>query len=396
MFEKISGFFKQFTRRRKRQSGETTIMESKEPGADEFGLDGDFGDLDTFGDTEGTGDSGDFVGTADVGDTAGVGDFEDTGGFGDVEESAGGMSDEFDSGAGVESEFSDFDITASDADISTGGTDFDERTVSDEISGGTESEFGEPGGEFGDAFAVAEEGPALEGAEPEAKAASSLKGILTSVIAFIVAIGVGVAFQLFAWPTVSKLVGLASTDEVQVGPETQLNEKKREQSRLNKELGEFKKVGAPAQVQNLKTEIAATRDAQGPMEDLKAALAVAKEKEAEYDGLIKKMETLEASISQTGNEIENVRLEIEQAKKRVIELARQTEVEYERFSFELARAELGQRMFLELQIQDIASFREEVAELESRLTKLSMAILVSTAADAASSEEARMAETSGN
>ena len=66
MFEKISGFFKQFGRGRKRQSGETTIMESKqEPGADEFGLDDEFADTDDFGAGGSYGDTGDFGETGD-------------------------------------------------------------------------------------------------------------------------------------------------------------------------------------------------------------------------------------------------------------------------------------------------------------------------------------------
>ena len=374
MFEKISGFFKQFTRRRKRQSGETTIMESKEPGADEFGLDGDFADLDTFGDTEGVADSDDFVETAEIADTGGFSDF-------DLEDSGaemGGMSDEFESEPRVEDEFSDFDITGADADISTGGTDFDERTVSDEISGATD-------GDFGDAFAVGEEGPSFEGVEAEAKGASPLKRILTTVIALVVAVGVGAAFQIFAWPSVSKTVGLGATDEVKVDPQIQLTMVQKEEKRLSKELGEFKKVGAPNQVKELKTQIAETRTTQGAMEELKAEFAVVKEKEAAYDALVKQISTLEGNIRKTESDIENVRSEIEQAKHRVIELARQTEEEYERFSFELARAELGQRLLIELQIQDIAELKEDVAELENRLTKLSTAALISTAVEATSS-----------
>ena len=385
MFEKISGFFKQFTRRRKRQSGETTIMESKEPGADEFGLDGDFADLDTFGDTEGAADSGDFVETAEIADTGGFSDFdlEDSGG------GTGGMSDEFESEPRVEDEFSDFDITGADADISTGGTDFDERTVSDEISGATE-------GDFGDAFAVGEEGPSVEGVEAEAKGASPLKRILTTVIALVVAVGVGAAFQMFAWPSVSKTLGLVSTDTVMVDPQTQLNNEKRVETRLTDELGEFKKVGAPAEVKKLKTQIAETRETQGAMQELKAEFAAVKEEEAAYDALLKQIAALEGNIKKTESEIENVRSDIEQAKQRVIELARQTEEEYERFSFELARAELGQRLLIELQIQDIASFKEDVVELENRLTKLSAAALTSTAVEATSSEEAPTVETSEN
>jgi hypothetical protein len=393
MFEKISGFFKQFTRRRKRQSGETTIMESKEPGGDEFGLDDDFADMDTFGDTEGSADSGDFVGTADMADTGGFSDFdlEDSGG------GTGGMSDEFESAPRVEDEFSDFDITGADADISTGATDFDEQTVSDEISGPTEAEFGQTeGAEFGDAFAVGEEAPPYdEGAEVEVKGASFLKRVLTTVVALVVAVGVGAAFQIFAWPTVSTMVGLAS-DEVPIDPEVQLGEKKMEEKKLSSELRNFRAVGTPVEAQTMKAEIAEKRESQGSMEEFQAKFAAVKEKEAAYDALLKQIAGLEADIKKTGAEIENVRAEIEQAKRRVIELARQTEEEYKRFSFELARAELGQRLLIELQIQDIASFKEQVAELEKRLTKLSAEALISSAVEATSTEEAPMADTSEN
>jgi hypothetical protein len=391
MFEKISGFFKQFTRRRKRQSGETTIMESKEPGADEFGLDGDFADLDTFGDTDGVGGTGDFVETADLADTGGIGDFEDAG---------GGLSDEFDAGPRVEDEFSDFDIATEDseisegAEISTGGSDLEGRTISDEITGATAAEFGEARGEFGDAFAVGEEGPAFEGAE--AKARSPLKGILITILAFIVAIGVGAAFQLYAWPSVSKLIGLGGSGELKVDPQIQLTKAQKDETRLTNELAEFKKVGTPAEVKALKAQIAETRKTQGSMEDLKTELEEVKKKETEYDGLIKQIETLEANINEMGNEIDDVRGEIRQAKQRVIKLAKQTEEEYERFNFELTRAELGQRLFIELQIRDLESFRKDVAELERRLAKLSSVTLVSTTADAASPEKASTAETSGN
>ena len=385
MFEKISGFFKQFTQRRKRQSGETTIMESKEPGADEFGLDGDFADMDTFGDTAGAADSDDFVETAEIADTGGISDFD----LEDSDGGMGGMSDEFEAEPRVEDEFSDFDITGADADISTGGTDFDERTVSDEISG-------ETGSDFGDAFAVGEEGPSFEGVEEEAKGASPVKRILITVIAFVVAVGVGAAFQIFAWPSVSKTVGLAPTDEVKVDPQIQLTMVTKEEKRLTKELAEFKKVGAPEQVKQLKVQIAETRETQGALEEFKAEFAVVKEKEAAYDALLKQIATQEGNIKKTESEIENVRSEIERAKQRVIELARQTEEEYERFSFELARAELGQRLLIELQIQDIASFKEDVVELENRLTKLSAAALISTAVEPTSSEEAPTVETSEN
>jgi exoribonuclease R len=386
MFEKISGFFKQFTRRRKRQSGETTIMESKEPGVDEFGLDGDFDDMDTFGDTEGSADSGGFIETADMSDTTGFSDF-------DLEESggeAGGISDGFETPPRAESEFSEFDVTGADADISTGATDFDARTISDEISGPTEAAFDE--GDVGDAFGVGEEAPAYEGAEAEAKAASPIKRVLITVVVLIVAVGVGAAFQIFAWPTVSTMIGMGASGEVPADPETLLGEKTLKNKKLNTELNNFKQVGTPAEAQNVKTQVATLRDSQGSMEEFKAEFTAVKEQEAAYDALLKEISTLEENIRATGAEIENVRVEIDQAKRRVIQLARQTEEEYERFSFELARAELGQRLLIELQIQDIESIKEAIAKLEQRLAELSAATLVSSAVEA----EAPTVETSEN
>jgi prefoldin subunit 5 len=128
------------------------------------------------------------------------------------------------------------------------------------------------------------------------------------------------------------------------------------------------------------------------MEEFKAEFTAVKEQEAAYDALLKEISTLEENIRATGAEIENVRVEIDQAKRRVIQLARQTEEEYERFSFELARAELGQRLLIELQIQDIESIKEAIAKLEQRLAELSAATLVSSAVEA----EAPTVETSEN
>ena len=166
MFEKLSGFFKQFTSRRKKQSGETTIMESKEPGVDEFGLDEGFGGIDTFGDdaSAGAADELDTFGDTGGTDLGGPGDFPataglaDTGGFDDAGPLEGDVTAQFDAPTGpegsVEEAFSDFNITGEEGEIGTGGTDFDERTVSDEITGPTGDDFADTGEDFGGAFDV--------------------------------------------------------------------------------------------------------------------------------------------------------------------------------------------------------------------------------------------------
>ena len=401
MFEKISGFFKQFTSRRKRQSGETTIMESKEPGVDEFGLDEEFGDIDTFGDSappEAAGELdldsfGDTGGTGDYPDTSGL---ADTAGFGDIGAPGGDVSAQIGAEGSVEEAFSDFDVTGAEADITTGGTDFDERTVSDEISGQTAAEFDDTGGDFGDAFDVGEQAAPFDAGAPEPKASSPVKTILTVLIAAILALGVGAAFQIFAWPSVSKMVGLTDAEEVQVDPGTRLGEANRKKARLTKELGVFKKMGAPAQVEALKAEIAETRDIQGTMEEVETGFEAIKAKEAEYNGLTKRVSDLEANMRKTGAEIENVKVEIENAKQRVVKLAKQTDVEYERFRFELARAELGQRLLIELQLRDIASFRTDVTRLKERLSKLSAQALTVASVEAALPKESAAVEVSGN
>ena len=346
MFEKISGFFKQFTSRRKRQSGETTIMEGKEPSADEFGMDEEFG-LDSFGDT------------------------------GETEDSFGGISSE--PGAGPEGEdvFSDFDaavdtgvdVGAEEADITTGGADFDERTVSDEISGPETGPEDTEAGLAGE-FAVGEEGLPFEEPFAEPVAGSPVKAILIKVIAVVVAIGVGVAFQMFAWPSVSRMIGMGS-DEPKLDPQIELGSTTRQKAKLTKELAEFKKVGDPEQVQALKRQVGETRDSQGAIEEYDQVYAAAKGKETAYDELLEKITRLEADLSKANTDIRNVRSETEDTRQRVVELAKQTKEEYERFRFELVRAELGARMLIELQMQDVESFQAEVAELEKRLSKLS-------------------------
>jgi len=339
MFEKISGFFKQFARRRKRQSGETTIMGAKEPGTDDFGLDDDFGGLDTYSDQ------------------------------GETEEPVGAVSAELDTEPGGEDAFSDFDFGAEEPDITTGGTDFDERTVSDEISG-AETDLEDTEGGLAGAFDLGEEVVPFEEAVAEPRAGSPVKKILTMVIAAVIAIGVGAAFQMFAWPKVSNLVGMGG-DEVKLDAETELNSAKRQETKLAKELAEFKKVGGPGQVQALKQQITETRDVQGAMQEFEKKHEDMKKQEAAYDSLIKKIDGLEADISKTDSEIRNIRTEIEQTRQKVVDLANQTKKEYERFRLELVRAEFGQRTLIELRMQDIESFRVEVAKLEERLSKLS-------------------------
>ena len=423
MFEKISGFFKQFTRRRKRQSGETTILESKGAGADEFGLDAEFGDtgdegeyaagdldLDTFGDigevSEGDDFSvgGDFPSTEGFADTVGVGDLGIPDGdvSAQIDLGASGQDPEIDQDAGIDSEpsvedaFSDFDITGDDAHISTGGTDFDERTVSDEISGETGGAFDEVRTDFDATLDADAEAAPLDAAPARSKAVSPVRSILTVVIAAVVATGGGAAFQMFAWEYVSQMVGLAPAEEVQVDPQIQLDDEGRKKGRFTKELGEYKKIGSPVQVQDLKKEIAETRDAQGSMEEFEAGFEVVVGKQTAYDDLLKRISGLEVDIEKTGAAIENVRVEIEDAKKRVILLARQTEEDYERFRFELTRAELGRRLLIELQLRDIASFKADVAKLEQRLSKLSTKALSPTPVAIVSPEDPVTTETFEN
>ena len=70
------------------------------------------------------------------------------------------------------------------------------------------------------------------------------------------------------------------------------------------------------------------------------------------------------------------------------ELAQQTEKDYERFRLELVRAEFGQRMLIELQMEDIESFRAEVTELEKRLSRLTAPESSSASLETAPTEKA--------
>ena len=336
MFERISGFFKKFSRRRKQQSGETTIMNGKEPGVDDFGLDDDFGAMD---------------GMDSVGDTDGLGLMD---------------SAESDIGGAV----SDFDLGSEDLDITTGGSDFDERTISDEISGG-ETDVADTAGGLDDMFQG--EGEAPDYGEPfaEPQPKSLVKRVLTLVIVFAVAAGAGAAFQIFLWPSVSKMVGMAS-DEPALDIQTEVNSAQRQQAKLKKELKDFKQIGGPGEVKGMKEQLAQTRDTQGAMAEFQKTYDELKSKEAAYDELIARIEETGTEISNVRGDIANVKSEIEQTRNRVVKLAKQTEEEYERFRLELVRAELSQRLLLELQMEDIESFRVQIAELDAALSRLTV------------------------
>jgi hypothetical protein len=363
MFEKISGFFKQFGRGRKRQSGETTIMESKqEPGADEFGLDDEFADTD------------DFAAGGSFGDTGGLGE------TGDDDLSAGAVSAGPDAEGIGDEDFAGFETGADEPDITTGGTDFDERTISDEISGVTDGDMGGTGDDFGEAFDAGEEADEgfADADVAEAKSGSPIKTILVILVAAVIAVSAGAAFQIFAWPAVSKMVGLTKSDAPALDPLAVLNSETRKKANLEKELAEFKAVGAPAQVQELKIEIASIRDSQGPMEEFEAKFQAVQKSEKAYDSLVTKITKIEGDVRSTGKNIKAVTADIEEARQRVVELAKQTEQAYERFRFELVRADLGRRTLIELRLEDIESFKAEVAELQERLSNLAIAVPAET------------------
>lgn len=349
MFEKISGFFKRFSRRRKRQSGETTIMNGKEPGLDEFGLDEGFGDM---GDLE---ESIDKVGTAPAG---------------------------AESKPGMEPPFSDADFQTGEEDFSTGASDFDERTISDEISG---SGLGvaEAGAEAPGAFpGEAEAPPFLEAAE-EPEPASPTKRILTLAIVAVIAIIVGAVAQVFVWPVLGKLMGASGTDQPALDIQTQVNAARRENEKLKSEVNEFVGMGKPAEVKALQQQLAQARDSQGPMEEFQTEYNLAQERGAAYDALVAKIDEVETGISETRADIREVKAQIADARVRVAALAEQTEEEYARFQLELVRAELSQRLLIELQMQDIESFQEQLAELDRQLSRLTPAVSPATPSEAA-------------
>jgi hypothetical protein len=333
MFERISGFFKKFSRRRKQQSGETTIMDGKEPGIDEFGLDDDFAGLDTLDETD---------------DTEGL-DF------------GAGPSE-----PGLTDGLSDLDVESDEIDITTGASDFDEQTISDEVTGG---DIGEPQAEPGldEMFPGEAEGPVYAEAEPEPT--SLVKRIIVLVIAFVVAGGVGAAFQIFLWPTVGKMTGLVK-EEVKLDVQTEVNSKTRQKTTLQKELKNFRQIGGPDEVKGLQDQLAQIRDTQGSMEEFQKVHEQAKQKETAYNELLTQIEELGKETSNIRGEIAKIKSDIERTRNRVVALAKRSEEEYERFSLELTRAELSQRLLIELQMEDIESLRIQLAELNKALSRL--------------------------
>jgi hypothetical protein len=340
MFEKFSGFFKRFTRRQKKQSGETTIMDGKEPGLDEMGLD------DSFGDMSDLEQSIDKIGTAPV----------DAGGAPE----AGGS-------------FSDAGFDSSDIDFSTGASDFDEQTISDEISGDRIStgyeealpraqEPGDFGGEFGES-PFGEPGAEVQAASPKKK-------ILTILIVAVVAIALGGVFQIFGWPYVSRMMKAGEGEQPQMDVEAELAAAKRQNAKLKAEMTEFKEIGSPAEVKNLQQQIAQARDAQGPIEELETQFKSLQEKETAYDELVQKVNEIESSIADTRIEINAVKSKIEDARQRVVALRKQTEVEYARFQNEMARAEISQRTLIELEKEYNRRFQEELKSLQEYLSRL--------------------------
>lgn len=340
MFEKFSGFFKRFTRRQKKQSGETTIMDGKEPGFEDMGLD------DSFGDMSDLEQSIDKIGTAPMG----------------AEEAPD---------AGVS--FPDAGFDSADMDFSTGASDFDEQTISDEVSAEQAStgyeealpqaqEQGDFAGEFGES-PFGEPAAAVEAASPKKK-------ILMTIIVAVVAIAVGGVFQVFGWPYVSKMMKAGGEEQPRMDIEAQLADANKKNAKLKAEMAEFKQIGSPAEVKNLQQQIAQARDAQGPLEELETQFKSVQEKETAYDELVKKVNDIESSIADTRIEINAVKSKIEDARQRVVALRKQTEVEYARFQNELARAEISQRTLIELEKEYNRRFQEELKSLQEYLSRL--------------------------
>jgi|GEM_PF-7113494 len=336
MFERISGFFKRFTRRRSKQSGETTIMDGKEPGLDEFGLD------EGFGEPVEMQESIDSVRT---------------------------MPAASEPGTEEEGVFSGLEFETGDDAISTGASDFDERTISDEISGTEaaleEAEEGLPG-----EFAAEGEAPPFEEAVPEPEPVPPAKRIMTLAIVGVIGIILGAVIQLFLWPVVGKLVGLSGSDQPELNIQTQLSSAQQKNRNLTTEIGEFRKMGGPAEVKGLQQELIQLRDSQGPLEEFESEYNIVKQREAEYDELIARIGEIETNIADTRADISDVKIQIGEAQARVLQLARQTEEAYERFRLELTRADLSRRLLIELQMQDIEQFQIELSELQEQLAKL--------------------------
>ena len=339
MFERFSGFFKRFTRRRKKQSGETTIMNGKEPGLDEFGLDEGFG-----GPLE-MEESIDDIGTVPAGTEPGTGE---------------------------ESVFSGLGFETGDDGISTGASDFDERTISDEISG-TEAALEEAEADLPAELLGEAEAPPFEAAISEPEPVSPTKRLLTLAVVGVIGIILGSVIQLFLWPVIGKLGGLSGSDQPQLSMQNQLNVAERANRNLKTEISEFKRMGGPAEVKALQQELIQLRDSQGPMEELESQHQLAKQREAEYNELVARIDKIESKLADTRADINKVKVQIGEAQLKVVELARQTEEEYERFRLELTRAELSRRLVIELQMEDIDQFRTELAELQEQISQLAPA-----------------------
>ncbi|GAB4353194.1 MAG: hypothetical protein Kow0099_37420 [Candidatus Abyssubacteria bacterium] len=334
MFEKISGFFKRFTRRRQKRSGETTIMNGKEAGLEEYGLDEGFDEL------SGIEEPIDRVSTAPAASMGGP----------DV--------------SGVDAELGGLDT-----DFSTGASDYDERTISDEISGGTglEEEAAAPPDFFAEGETPAPFEMPME--EAPSQPVSPVKKAVTLVVVGIICLIVGGVGHYFVWPVVSKLIG-GGSDQPKLDLQALVNAEQRKNANLQKELKEFTMLGGPSEVTQLKQHLTQFRDSQGPMSEFESKYNLAKQQEAAYNDLLKKVEDIEAKIADTRADIRNVQADIEQARLQVNSLARQTEQAYERFRIELSRAELSQRMVAELRVQDLKTLHEELNRLERQLSQL--------------------------
>lgn len=349
MFEKFSGFFKRFTRRRKKQSGETTIMDGKDSGLEELGLDEGFGEMGDLG------QSGGEVGTAPAG-----------------------------SESESEVPFADSDFQTGSEEFSTGASDFDERTISDEISGVDVAPMPEMEAAAPEAFAVpAEEEAPFAEAEVEPTPVSFVKRVFTLAIAAVIAVIVGGAFQLFLWPVVAQRVGLAKSAVPQVDVHAALMAEQQKNTKLKGEVAQFKGLGSPAEVKTFQQKLTEARDAQGPIEDVENKYNQAKEREAAYEELLKKVEGLHSDIGKAQSDIADTKSQIGAARVEVAVLQKQTDEEYARFRVELARAEINQRMVIELQMEDNRSFSAELDRLQERLSQLSPAIQPQAAAEAA-------------
>jgi hypothetical protein len=276
----------------------------------------------------------------------------------------------------------DSELGGLNTDISTGASDFDERTISDEISGGTglaEEEAAAPR----DFFAEGESPAPFEmPAEAPPEPASPVKKVVTLVVVGVICLILGGVGQYFAWPLVSKMIGKGS-DQPKLDLQALVNTEQRKNAKLASEVKEFTKLGGPNEVTQLKQNIAQLRDSQGPLSEFESKYNLAKEQESAYNELVKKTEELESKIADTRSEIRNVQSEIEQTRLQVNSLARETAQAYERFRVELSRAELSQRMVAELRMQDIEKLQAELDRLERHLSQLQPIDLSASSGEAA-------------